>query len=131
MGRHKGSGGKRKFETPEDLAVAVEEYFDKCEAEDVFPDEAGMRIFLNAGYSTYYKWLKIPEYQEIFQRAQERRESFLVRRMVGEPKLAQGCLNALKQPKNGGYTDGRPEKGTGEVKVYISLKGCEDFNPFG
>ena len=44
-----------------------------------------------------------------------------VERMVSDNKLAQGCLNALKQPENGGYVD-RPVD-SGEQKVTLVIGG--------
>ena len=53
--------------------------------------------------------------------AQLHREAYLLERMVSDNKLAQGSLNALKQPENGGYVD-RPVD-NGESKVTINLIG--------
>jgi hypothetical protein len=41
--------------------------------------------------------------------------------MTKSNKLAQGCLNALKQEANGGYTDKPVDNG--ERKLVIELKG--------
>ena len=53
--------------------------------------------------------------------AAARRESWLIRKMTSDNKAVQGCLNALKQPQNGGYTD-RPREG-GEIRLTINLAG--------
>ena len=41
--------------------------------------------------------------------------------MTSDNKAVQGCLNALKQPLNGGYSD-RPREG-GEIRLTINLSG--------
>ena len=61
------------------------------------------------------------EIRKLFAYAQKRRESFLVRRMTKDNKLANGCMNALKQPRNGGYSDKNKEKG--DRKLIIDFRG--------
>ena len=64
---------------------------------------------------------------ESIARAKLRRESWLVQRMTGEPKLAQGCLNALKQAKNGGYTDRPVDDGQKTLVVKLEGVGADAF----
>lgn len=112
----------KTYPTAADLRKAVDKYFAENEAKGEFPDYAGMKIFLGLrAEKTIREYCKDPEYEEIFEEAKLRRESFLVRRMTKDNKLAQGCLNALKQEANGGYTD-RPVDNT-ERKLVIELKG--------
>lgn len=82
-------------------------------------------------------WLKISEgtaknyqkeghadfknFRAVFEYARARRESWLVRKMVTDNKAANGCMNALKQEKNGGYTD-RPAE-SGERSLTINING--------
>lgn len=120
-------GPKRLYETAEELKLAVDEYFLKCEEEAVFPDYAGMRLHLGISESTITKYQNgDTEFnkacREIFERAQDKRESWLVRKMTSDNKAAQGCLNALKQAKNGGYID-RPQNEGGEMKITINVAG--------
>lgn len=117
--------GRKPQYDPETLRLAIEKYFDKCEEEKVFPDMAGMRIALEISKETLDHFVSddCPEceaYRKILNTARDRRESFLVRRMTSDNKLAQGCLNALKQPMNGGYID-RPVDTTGG-KIEVTLK---------
>jgi hypothetical protein len=42
--------------------------------------------------------------------------------MVTEPKAANGCMSALKQPANGGYID-KPIADSGEKTLTINLVG--------
>ena len=117
----------KKIYDSESLENAIEKYFSDCKADGVFPDEAGMIVFLDISESTYERYSKDEELRPIIARARADRESWLVRRMTGEPKLAQGCLNALKQPKNGGYTDRPAEDGPREFVVTIKGAGADPF----
>lgn len=49
--------------------------------------------------------------------------------MTSDNKAAQGCLNALKQPSNGGYID-RPSNDSGEKKLTINLVGVGGESAF-
>ena len=117
-------GRKPLYESPDALRKKVEEYFSICEKRREFPDLAGMRIHLRMSkrmmdYYTSEEHENYKEYRSIFEEAKDRRESFLVRRMTSEPKVGQGCLNALKQPDNGGYIDKVQEK---DNKLEVTLK---------
>lgn len=126
-------GPKRKYDTPEKLEAAIEEYFAMREEQNIFPDLPGMRLHLEVTQQTLDKYASgdTPEaekYKEVLEFAKDRRESWLVRKMVTEPKTANGCMSALKQPVNGGYID-RPVQDTSEKKLTINLvgiKGGED-----
>lgn len=119
-------GRKPKYETPEKLRDAINRYFAECEKKGEFPDLAGMCLFLKISKRTLDKYCNpelYPEtaedYQDALDEAKDRRESFLVRIMVTDNKRAQGCLNALKQPENGGYTDRPAESQEKTLKVQI------------
>lgn len=115
-------GVHKKYETAEALREVVNRYFEETEANGEFPDYAGMKIYIGIKCEQTIKgYCKDEAFNEIFEEAKLRRESFLVRRMTKDNKLAQGCLNALKQEANGGYTD-RPVD-TGERKLIVELKG--------
>ena len=109
------------------LTQKIDEYFKNCNAEDIFPDEAGMIIYLDISHKTYERYGKDEELSEPIARARALRESWLVRRMTGEPKLAQGCLNALKQPKNGGYVDRPMDTGGKELTINLVGVGADAF----
>lgn len=118
-----------KLYTKETLEKAIDKYFSDCkEDNNIFPDEAGMLLYLNISENTYRRYMEDIELGELIARARRRRESWLVRRMTSEPKLAQGCLNSLMQQKNGGYTN-RPDNTQQSVEINVKIAGCEDFNP--
>ena len=113
--------------TPEELGRGVDAYFAQCEAEGVFPDWAGLKLFLGVFDDLCYEQLQQGDSREaaacreILAKAAARRESWLIRKMTSDNKAVQGCLNALKQPLNGGYSD-RPREG-GEIRLTINLSG--------
>lgn len=113
---------QRKYETADELREAVNQYFRKHIANNDFPDYAGMKLFIGIKTEAEVReYCKDPEFADVFNEAALRRESFLVRRMTKDNKLAQGCLNALKQKNNGGYTDRYVDNS--ERKLTIDLRG--------
>lgn len=109
--------------TPEQLKAAMDNYFKTNESKGEFPDYAGMLIYLgNASEDDVtIACQENPEIGRMFDYAKKRRESFLIRRMTRDAKLAGGCMNALKQPINGGYSDKAKEKP--ERKLIIDFRG--------
>jgi hypothetical protein len=59
------------------------------------------------------------EFRRIFSNAKLRRESWLARHMVADNKKANGCMNALKQEENGGYSDRKMDSGEKTLRVKI------------
>lgn len=116
----------------------VEAWMAEQEAKGEFPDEAGMKLALKkagVGPRMLMRYLSetenpehFQEYRDIFEDAKLEREHYLVTRMVKDNKLAQGCLNALKQPANGGYID-RPQE-TGKVELTIKVAGVGGMDKF-
>lgn len=128
-------GRPKKFETPDDFRKAVEKYIEDCKKDNIFPDEAGMRLAIK--YSKRWADMMISEaenpetykeFREIFEYAKDNRESFLVRKMTSDNKAAQGCLNALKQAANGGYVD-RPMD-SGKIELNIKVDGIGGMDMF-
>lgn len=118
-----GKTGPKKMYTPEELQKKVDEFLDECKRDGKPPLLPQMLLYLGIkSKTTVANWCKSdPAYQEVFDYAQLNREGYLLERMVSDNKLAQGCLNALKQMENGGYVD-RPVD-SGESKVTINLVG--------
>lgn len=130
------AGRPRKYKDAEAMRAAAEAYIEDCKARDVFPDEAGMILYLGLKkrmIERYCSETENPEgfqdYKDIFEDAKLEREHFLVQRMTSDNKAAQGCLNALKQPANGGYID-RPID-TGKVEVTLKVSGIGGMDKFG
>lgn len=115
-------GTKEDKSLAQKLRESINIYFVECEKKGVFPDYAGMKLRLGIKKETdVQKMCEDPEVADVFEEAKYRRESFLVRRMTSEPKLAQGCLNALKQPINGGYNEKAAD--SNDKKLIIVLDG--------
>ena len=104
----------------EDFANKVKFYFKDCEeTRNVFPDEAGMLNFLDIEDEEYDDLKTTPGYDRVIRWARRRRTSWLERHMVDNPRIANGCMNALKQEKNGGYSDRPVDKK--EKKLIVKL----------
>ena len=112
---------KSKTQRAAELRAGIEKYFEERRAEGTFPTEAGMLLALNLGEEEYKKLNEERMFKKEFERARLARTDWLENRMVTESGRASGCMNALKQEKNGGYAD----KGAGprEQKLVICLSG--------
>lgn len=118
-------GRPPEYNDPRVLKKAVDEYFTACELNGSFPDFAGMKVALRLYDSDIDAFTAEDnpdreEYIKVLENARDRRESWLSRRMVEEPKAANGCMNALKQEKNGGYMDKSKDKEAPTVKIEFS-----------
>ncbi|MBQ2049819.1 MAG: hypothetical protein II493_05390 [Spirochaetales bacterium] len=136
MPRPKGSRNKpkegeiaRPYRTPEELRAKMEEYFRQCkEDDDVFPDKAGMRIFLGLGHRSYNSYMEDPDYELVFDWAQDMRESWGARGLAKNPRNAQAFLNILKQSENGGWVDRKTDKEDKVIEIRAAgVGGVEAF----
>lgn len=110
----------KEYKSAEELKIWIDEYFRKMERAQEFPDYAGMKLFIGVKKDeTIQKLCEDPDYADVFEEAKLRRESFLVRTMARDNKRAQGCLNALKQPINGGYNEKPVDSGERKLKIII------------
>ena len=91
-----------------------------------FPDEAGMRIHLNLSHESYQSYLDDPQFEKVFNWAQDMRESWAARRLAAEPRAAQAYLNILKQSSNGGWVDRKAEKADNTLHVKVAGVGGEE-----
>ena len=127
-------GRKPTYNDPKVLRQKVEDYFQECKEQREFPDFAAMRIYLKLTRQDVADLCddtingeKAHEYQDIFEYARDKRESALVRRMVTDPKCAQGCKAALAMPENGGYSDKAAEKQDRKISIKTSEETAELF----
>lgn len=108
----------------EEFEKKVKFYFKDCEeTRNVFPDEAGMLNFLDIEDDEYEALKQMEGYNKVIRWAKRRRTSWLERQMVINNRAANGCMNALKQEKNGGYSDRPVEKK--EQRLIVKLEGLE------
>lgn len=98
-------GGRPRDPTVEELKASIQEYIDGCEADGRFPTESGMMIHLGLIGGKGQRYMAKAEYAEVWEWARLVRIDWLENQMVTNPKCATGCMNALKQEKNGGYVD--------------------------
>ena len=107
----------------------MEEYFRQCkEDDDVFPDKAGMRIFLGLGHRSYNSYMEDPDYELVFDWAQDMRESWGARGLAKNPRNAQAFLNILKQSENGGWVDRKTDKEDKVIEIRAAgVGGVEAF----
>lgn len=114
--------GKSKTERARELRKGIDEYFDERTARGRFPTEAGMLLALGLSEERYAALRRERIFAREFERARLARMDWLENQMVTEGGKASGCMNALKQEKNGGYAD-RAAAGLREQKLVIELKG--------
>ena len=114
--------GRSKTQRAAELRRGIEEYFSRCEGLERFPTEAGMLLALGLGEEEYEKLRGERLYAREFERARLARMDWLENRMVTESGRAAGCMNALKQEKNGGYAD-KAGPASREQKLVICLAG--------
>ena len=98
----------------------------KLRSEGVFPDEAGMRMYLGLTHEMYKAYKDDRTFEAVFNWAQDMRESWAARRLAAEPRAAQAYLNILKQSSNGGWVDRKAEKADNTLHVKIAGVGGEE-----
>ena len=113
--------GRSKTQRAAGMRGEIDRYFAQRRAEGRFPTEAGMLLALDLSEEEYKKLSEARLFKKEFDRARLARNDWLENQMVTESGRASGCMNALKQEKNGGYAD----KGAGprEQKLVICLSG--------
>ena len=117
--------GKSKTQRAHELRERIEAYFRRREEENRFPTEAGLLLSLDLSEEQYEKLLGDRLFRREFDRARLARMDRLENHMVTESGRATGCMNALKQEKNGGYLDRSGQSGR-EQKLVICLTGVGD-----
>lgn len=107
-----------------------------CAEQQVFPDEAGLILYLGISEERYGKYMRAElrrykPYQLCLERAKLRRESILVREIfAAENKSPSGKLFLVKQEENGGLTDKIIKEAKMDEKkktLEVKLKGCADY----
>lgn len=93
-----------------------------------FPDEAGMRIHLDLSHESYRSYQEDPDYEKVFNWAQDMRESWAARRLAADPRSAQAFLNILKQAGNGGWVDRKTD--TGDKSLTLKVAGVGGMEAF-
>ena len=130
----------RKYDTPEDMKRQVDRYHAEREEKGEFPTFAGLLRYIGISKRTYYRYMNTEEpdpemseedrkgFRKVFEDAQLRREDWLEKQMVSEARLANGCMNSLKQPQNGGFKD--RFEGEIDTKITVNFTGVGGENAF-
>lgn len=114
------AGPPRPYPNPTALQRAMQGYFDDCRDNgNIPPDVAGMRLFLKLSHASYDAYREDPKCAWVFEWAQDMRESWYARAMLTDPKLTSACMNALKQPENGGWTDRRADNADKTLRLKL------------
>ena len=113
---------KTRRQRAAELRERIEAYVEKRAAQGRFPTEAGLLLELGLGEEEYGKMRADRLFGAEFERARLARMDWLENQMVTESGRATGCMNALKQEKNGGYADRAAQAGR-EQKLVICLAG--------
>lgn len=116
----------------EDFLKGVKAYHQYCEEARVPPTAPGLAGSLGLTKKEMYALTQpSPDnpdwavYARILEMAKDKREAIYLERMVSEKGVAQGCLNALKQEENGGYTDRPVDRGEKTLTVNVVGVGGE------
>jgi triphosphoribosyl-dephospho-CoA synthetase len=121
----------REKRTVEEFDKEIESYFKTCQEEGIFPDEAGLILFLGLEQEEYRRLREGKRgkgYAAAISRARLRRESIIVRELYNTEKAATGKIFVARQPENGGLTD-KHKEAAAPVTVKVRLAGAGE-NPF-
>lgn len=122
--KQRGRGRPRVYNTPEQFNKGIDEYVEECEETGDFPGYSGLLLHMGLSQADIDERLArkdrdAMEYQKALDRALLIRKSWLEKRMVTDGKSAKGCMDALKQPINGGYQDRPTDTATPEIKINL------------
>ena len=120
-------GRSRRAISPEKLRAQVDDYMARCTEENVFPDLAGMRLFIGRSRRELEDFSRDEALKKVLDYAADCRESWLVRHMTADNKLTTGCFNALRQSCNGGWSDKSAQKNQRCVVEFTGNIDPEDF----
>lgn len=100
---------KAKFENPEDLQAAIDEYFDEVEARGEIVSEQGLALHLGVGLGTMQKWESgenCPYLQETVRGAYARMVvSYMQLLLTGNKNMTPFVIFMLKQRRFAAYQD--------------------------
>jgi len=122
----------REKRSAKQFEKTIESYFKTCEEAGVFPDEAGLILFLGLEREEYERLRdgkRGKAYAAALSKARLRRESIIVRELYNTEKAATGKIFVARQPENGGLTD-KPREAHAPVTVEVRLAGAGE-DPFG
>ena len=111
----------------------IEDYFQECERDGIYPDEAGLILHLKLDKETYDRYKNNAKgtpagYMRYLEDARLRRESIIVRDIYSNEKSPTGKIFLARQPENGGLCDKAPQTSAKTtVEVLIDGKPVNHF----
>jgi hypothetical protein len=107
----------------------IDEYFDACAEDGIFPDEAGLLLLLNLGYDDldrilYGGELRTRSARRALLDARLRRESLLTRELFATDKAATGKIFLARQVASGALSD-KPRDTADAATIQVTLLGEE------
>lgn len=129
-----------KAYTKEELSVKIDEFISLVESGGIdIPDDYSLSSFLGVSTVTLDKYFNdglqedrdkgdnntYKGYSLILKKIRDYREHWYSVQAIKNPKLTGHCAFALKQAKNGGWTDKQETVQSGDIKLQISLTGAD------
>ncbi len=116
---------QKPFKTIKAFEQEIAAYFSMCETNGVFPDEAGLILYLGIDRDAYARcyngeWGK--GYAACLKKAELKRESIAVRDIYGSDKSSTGKIFVARQPENGGKSD-KPKETAPKVALDVRIGG--------
>ena len=132
----KNLGGRPpQFATPEDFETAVDAFIADCKATSTFPDDFLFHDTLHISQRTEERYREDKDkegYGDALKKLYEYREHLLQEQLL-DPfrKSTGGPAFALKQIKNGGWTDRQQIDAGGALALNVSISGASgaSFEP--
>lgn len=118
-------GETLRYQTADALEAKCQKYRNLCKAEETFPDEAGLLLYLGLSRDMKNRYESDEDggYAEVFKKHAAIRESLLVREIFRNPRGASAYTFLLKQPENGGYGDKQQAENDEKYQLELVIQG--------
>lgn len=116
---------RKPYKTVKDFEGRVSAYFDECRAGNIYPDEAGLILFLGLereAYECYMSGAAGKGYAACLRKARLKRESIIVRDIYGTEKASTGKIFLARQESNGGLSE-KPREENKKMTIDVRING--------
>lgn len=123
---------KKQFKSIKAFENSIDAYFSECRANTIYPDEAGMILYLGLDREAYTRYLSGgggKGYAAALKRAQLKRESIIVRDIYGSEKATTGKIFLARQVSNGGLPV-KPAEKKEQMIVDVRINGKSTAGQF-
>ena len=114
-----------------ELIKRIDNYFNECEEAGIFPDEAGMALYLGVERQTLDDWIKNDSprgFSRAIRNSRLRRESVLVRGIYASDKSTTGKIFLSRQGSAGALSDKTNDSvRSGGLSVEVTLGADDDY----